>query len=95
MVVKSVGVASVAKMYGAISAGVGLVIGACVALASMVGFYGLTENEGARFAPMFGAGAIVILPIIYGVMGVIGGAIGALLYNLFAGIVGGVSLNVE
>jgi hypothetical protein len=95
MVVKSVGVASVAKMYGAISAGVGLVIGVCIALASMIGA-GLAETtEGAMFAPIFGVGAVVMMPILYGVMGVIGGAIGAVLYNVFAGMVGGVTLNTE
>ena len=31
----------------------------------------------------------------YGIIGFIGGAIGALLYNLFAGMVGGVEIEVE
>jgi len=95
MVVKSVGVASVAKMYGAISAGVGLLIGVCIALASLVGATFADTTEGAMFAPIFGVGAVVIMPILYGVMGAIGGAIGAILYNVFAGMVGGVALNIE
>ena len=96
MVVKSVGVASVAKMYGAISAGAGLVVGACIALFSMVAGAGLAEaGESAWFAPLFGVGAIVFLPVMYGVMGMIGGAIGAVLNNVFAGMVGGVRLELE
>ena len=70
-------------------------IGVCIALASMIGA-GLADTaEGAMFAPIFGVGAVVVMPILYGVMGVIGGVIGAVLYNVFAGMVGGVSLNVE
>jgi hypothetical protein len=38
---------------------------------------------------------VVIMPILYGIMGAIGGAIGAILYNVFAGMVGGVALNIE
>ena len=95
MVVKSVGVASVAKIYGAISAGIGLVIGVCFALAAMAGA-GLAENSEMSFlGPMLGVGAVVALPIFNGVMGLIGGAIGAVLYNLFAGMVGGVQVELE
>jgi hypothetical protein len=95
MVVKSIGVASAAKIYGAISAAFGLVFGMLFALGSMVGA-GLSETtEGAFFAPVFGVGAVIILPIFYGVMGLIGGAIAAVLYNVFAGMVGGVSLEVD
>ena len=95
MIVKSVGVASVAKMYGAISAGVGLLIGLCLALASMVGASFADTTQEAMFAPILGVGAVVLMPILYGVMGAIGGALGAVLYNVFAGMVGGVTLNTE
>lgn len=95
MVVKRVGVASVAKIYGAISAAVGLVIGFFFALASLVGA-GMAESaEGAFLGPIFGVGAVIIAPIFYGVMGLIGGAVTAVLYNVFAGMVGGVRLEVE
>ena len=95
MVVKRVGVGSVAKIYGAISAAFGLVIGCVFALASLVGAGMADSTESAFLGPIFGAGAIVALPIFYGVMGLIGGAVGALLYNVFAGMVGGVSIEVE
>ena len=95
MIVKSIGVASVAKIYGAIAAAVGLVIGMFVALASMVGA-GMSESaEWSLFGPIFGVGAIVLAPIFYGVMGLISGAIAAVLYNVFAGMVGGVTIDVE
>ena len=95
MIVKRVGIASVAKIYGAISGSIGLLIGIVVALASVIGA-GMSETtEGAIFGPIMGVGAIIIFPIMYGVMGLIGGAFGALLYNVFAGMVGGVELEME
>jgi hypothetical protein len=95
MIVKRLGVASVAKMYGAISGAFGVVIGCIFALASVVGAGFSDTTEGAILGPIFGVGAIVVLPLIYGVMGLIAGALGALLYNLFAGMVGGVELHTE
>lgn len=95
MVVKSIGVASAAKIYGAISGAFGLVFGFLLAFASLVGAGFSDTTEGAFLAPVFGVGAIIILPIVYGVMGLIGGAIAAVLYNVFAGMVGGVRLDVE
>ncbi|HVJ28367.1 MAG TPA: hypothetical protein VM493_12545 [Vicinamibacterales bacterium] len=98
MVIKSVGVLSVGKMYGAIAAAMGLLFGIFIALFSTVagaglGVYG--ENQSGLIASMFGVGAVVILPIFYGCMGFIAGAVGALLYNAFAGVVGGVEIQTE
>ena len=49
-----------------------------------------------------GGGGIVLaivtlvgFPIMYGIIGFIGGALGALLYNLFANFVGGIEIEVE
>ena len=45
--------------------------------------------------PMFGAGAIVILPILYGGLGFVATLIAAWVYNVVAGIVGGIELDVQ
>ena len=95
MVVKKVGIWSVARMYGALSGGMGLLIGLGIALASAVGLSLAEGDEPAFVAAAMGVGAIVILPIFYGVLGVCAGAIGALLYNVLAGVVGGVTIEVE
>ena len=95
MVVRRVGVASVAKIYGAISAAFGLLFGVLFALASVIGAGFAESGRDAILGPIFGVGAVVALPIMYGVMGLIGGAIGALLYNAFASLVGGVELDIE
>ena len=95
VVVRQIGVVSVGKIYGAISAAIGLVIGIFFALASMVGA-GLSGEDGsAIFGAFFGVGAIVLFPVLYGVMGFLGGMLGAALYNVFAGMVGGVSVQLE
>ena len=93
---------SAAKIYGAIMLVMSLIIsipyGLIVILYSLIGA-SIVKGD-AAFA--FGGGGIVVgilimigLPIMYGIIGFIGGAIGALLYNLFAGIVGGIEIEVE
>jgi hypothetical protein len=94
MVVKSLGVISVGKMYGAISAAMGLLFGIGFALFSVVGGV-LDTSQNAILGPALGVGAVIVLPIFYGLMGFIGGVIGAALYNLFAAMVGGVEINTE
>lgn len=95
MVIRRVGVWSIARMYGALSAGMGLIFGLIIAVASAVGMTLGEGDEPPFIAAAFGVGAVVILPIFYGVLGIVVGAIGAGLYNLLAGIVGGVTLDVE
>ncbi len=97
MIVKRIGVWSAARIYGALLAAMGLLFGLMLALASMVGagLAGNMQDAPSWIAPVFGIGAIVALPIFYGVMGLVVGAITAVLYNIFAGLVGGVVLETE
>ena len=44
---------------------------------------------------LFGAAAIIALPIFYGILGFISSLIGAALYNLVAGWVGGVEIDTQ
>lgn len=95
MVIRRVGVLSVAKIYGALSGAMGLLIGLGIAIASAVGMSFAEGDEPGFMAAIFGVGAVVILPIFYGVLGLCMGAIGAALYNLLAGVVGGVTIEAE
>jgi hypothetical protein len=95
MVVKSLGVVSVGKMYGAITAAMGLLFGIGIALFSVLGAGLADSTESAILGPVLGVGAVIVLPIFYGVLGFIGGVIGAALYNLFAAMVGGVEIQTE
>ncbi len=101
MVIRRIGVWSVARLYGAVTAAMGLLMGAIIAVATMVGSMvsGMSDSPSplgsGPFGAMLGIGAIVFLPLLYGVMGVIVGALSAALYNLFAGLFGGIQLDTE
>jgi hypothetical protein len=99
MVIRHIGVWSVARLYGGLCAAMGLLLGAFFALAAMAGgMAGAAEGSGlatGALGAMFGVGAIIILPLVYGVLGVIMGALTAALYNLFAGMFGGIEMDIQ
>lgn len=103
MVLRRVGVWSAARLYGGICAAIGLIIGTVFAFVAIAGAFGpLAGLEGAdsgfasrAFGALFGVGAIIAAPLFYGVFGVIGGALGAALYNLFAGLFGGIEVELQ
>ncbi|MCY7344644.1 MAG: hypothetical protein LH614_00330 [Pyrinomonadaceae bacterium] len=99
--IKKLGILSVAKMYAAIFLVISLLISIPYGLIIMV-FGAAMMGTGQRAGLAAGGGSIIaglavmiILPIVYSAMGFVGGAIGALLYNLFAGFVGGIEIEVE
>ena len=91
MIVKQVGVLSLAKVLGTLYALLGLIVGAFMSLIAIVG--GMGQNRGAE-GVIFGIGAVIILPLMYGFGGLIGGLITGALYNVVAGIVGGIELEL-
>jgi hypothetical protein len=99
MVLRRVGVGSAAKVSGALYAALGLVAALIFAAISIVGagFAAATQADGgpAWLGALFGVGAIVFFPIIYGVMGIVFGALTALLYNVVSGLVGGLEIDLE
>ncbi len=97
---KHVGPGSAFKVGLVTYAFVGLILGICVALFSMVAgsLSSLAggQTTGARALGFgMGVGAIIIFPIIYGVIGGIFAAIGAPIYNLVAGWVGGLEVDIS
>ena len=94
MVIRRVGPLSVAKVAGVLYALMGLIIGACISLFSLVGSAFMPKDAGMG-GMLFGAAAVVVLPIFYGILGFIMTLISAALYNLVAGWVGGVELDVQ
>jgi hypothetical protein len=91
--IKKLDVLSVAKIYALIGVIVGFIIGIFVAIfASAFGALGSMGGlPGMGLATGFASvAAIIILPIIYGIMLFISGAIGAFIYNIIAGRVGGI-----
>lgn len=97
MVVKRIGPVSLGKMMGALCGAMGLIFGCFFALLSLVGagLASAAQGESNFLGVFFGVGAIIILPVFYGAIGFISGLINAFLYNLFAGLVGGITLDVE
>jgi hypothetical protein len=75
----------------------GLLFGALVLLASLLGATWATLNvrgpAGARLG--IGAGAIIVLPLLYGFLGFISGIITAALFNLVASMVGGIKIELS
>ena len=94
MVVKRIGVLSLAKVMAVLYAGIGLLGGLFIALISSIGGSAFAHHEGA-LGMGFGIGAIVLFPILYDVLGFVGGIISAWLYNLAAGFIGGVELDLQ
>ena len=56
-------------------------------------FFGVAGGVATLFGGFgFGIAAFILLPIIYGLLGAVGGMVGALLYNLVAKYTGGIEL---
>jgi hypothetical protein len=92
-IIKSVGVLSVGKIFGLLYGCMGLIF---VPIFLIVGLVG--AMAGPKQFPFSGVLGIVLafaMPIFYGVMGFVMGAVGALLYNLIAGWVGGFEVQLE
>ena len=100
--IRKLGILSVAKIYAAIMFVISLLISIPYGLFIIIFALSGAGSVGGQGGLALGGGGIVLglvimigLPIMYGAMGFVGGALGALLYNLFAGFVGGVEIEVE
>ena len=93
VVLKRLGVLSVAQIEMIIMIIMGLFFGIFYAIFPSVMIPELDSLE-----MPFGAGlgwlAIIVFPIIYGILGFVTGAIGALIYNLSAKWIGGIELEL-
>ena len=92
MVLSRIEPMSFAKIYGAIGAMLGLVIGVlyaffAMAFSSMLG----GESIGGALA----LGMVIGFPILYGVLAFVGGLLMAWLYNVVAARIGGVELEFD
>ncbi len=92
-IVKSVGVLSIAKIMALVQACLGLIFAPLFLLVGVLG--SLAGQQKTPFAGMFGVFFALFMPVLYGVIGFLTGAIGGLLYNLFAKLVGGFELEIE
>jgi hypothetical protein len=95
VVLKRIGPVSCAKISGTLYAVIGLFVGAIFSLISLAGGFASESFGGAAMGAMFGVGAIFIFPIMYGCLGFVGALIMAWVYNLVAGWVGGVEVDLQ
>lgn len=96
MVLKRIGVLSCGKLMGTMYAIMGLVLGGFMSLAAAFGAAARHADGGGAAVPaIFGIGAIIVIPILYGIGGFIGGLFTAAIYNVVAGMMGGLELDFE
>ncbi len=97
MVINRVSPLSVAKLAGILYAILGLIFGAIISLIVLAG--GMTPNAdepgAAAVGVIFGAAAVIVLPILYGGLSFVMALLMAALYNVTARIVGGVHVDVS
>lgn len=102
MRLKRVGVFSCGMIFGVLYGLLGLIFGGIFSLLSLV-MAGAGHQLGSQMGqgpnPMagliFGVGAIIILPFLYGILGFLGGILMAILYNIVAAMTGGIELTLE
>ena len=93
--VRSINVVQFALMYGIICAVFGIIVGLLAAFAFLVAPAAFAQTGMTNLGPL----SIVLFPIIYAIVlfiyGFIAGLIIAALYNLVAGWIGGVEVQLE
>ena len=102
MTIRRFGVLSVAKIYGLLMFIFGVIIGVIYGLFFIIFGAAMSAMGPGRDAAAGGISSVVMgiammigVPIFYGILGFIMGAIGALIYNVVAGIIGGVKFELE
>lgn len=101
MVIKRIAPVSAAKVAGTIYALVSMPVALLLWIVSLVGLNdaGLTHSPFLPFAPGYvmagGAVAVVLIPLLYGSFCFVTALVGAALYNLVAGFVGGVHVDIQ
>jgi hypothetical protein len=64
-------------------------------LIAVAGGFGANTAEGAGVAAMVGVGSVIAFPIFYGGLGFVASLVGAWLYNVLAGMVGGIEVDLQ
>jgi hypothetical protein len=97
MRITHIGPLSVAKIAFVLYGVMGLIFGGIFALAAVFGASigaGAGEDS-ALLGAVFGLGAVIVLPILYGGLGAVMALFMAWLYNVIAGFVGGIEVRTE
>lgn len=102
MMVRRIGVFSLAKIQALLMFVMGIIIGVIYGLIFMIFGAAMSSMSRGNDRMMGGLSSVVVglmmmigIPIFYGVLGFIVGLISGLVYNFAAGVVGGVKLELE
>ena len=93
-IIRKIGVFSLGKIYGVISAVMGPIFGAIITIMSLA-LGSVMGNNGGAADLIFGVGSIIVFPIFYGIVGFIAGLIVASVFNVVSGVIGGLEVEVE
>ena len=102
MTVRRIGVLSLAKIQAVVAAAIGLIIGVIYAVFMVLFGAVMATMGGGEGGTAAAAGGIVggvfmvvLIPLFYGVLGFAFGALSAAVYNLAAGSIGGLEMELE
>ncbi|OIN93948.1 hypothetical protein COS81_00310 [candidate division WWE3 bacterium CG06_land_8_20_14_3_00_42_16] len=97
--IKRIGILSYALFSGLAGVIMGLIFGLLTSLFSLfgmaIGAAFSSDSSAGLLSLVFGIGALIIFPIIYGGMAFVFGALGAIFYNIIAKIMGGIAIEFE
>ncbi|HKI85842.1 MAG TPA: hypothetical protein VKA53_03765 [Thermoanaerobaculia bacterium] len=99
MILRRIGVLSMAKIWGAMYCALGLIFGAIIAIFAVMGST-FAQQAASGSTPkfvtaLFGVGAVVFVPLLYGFFGFLMGLVGAAIYNGLAALIGGIELDLR
>jgi hypothetical protein len=92
-ILKRIAPASAFKVGFVVYGLLGLLLGALCTAIALAGVQ-FAPHAQLPFAGRVGVFAVILCPIIYGLIGGIGAAIGAVIYNLASGWVGGLEVDI-
>jgi hypothetical protein len=95
MIIKRIGPLSIAKLSALLYAILGLLLGGIFSLVALAGGFASETTGAAGVGAIIGVGAVIVFPILYGLMGFLTTLVGAWLYNVAAGVVGGVEVDIQ
>ena len=95
MVIRRLAPVSLAKIIGALYVVLGLIFGAMFSFAAMAGAFRFDQADTPPFFRFMGTGAVFMFPIFYGCLGFIVSLVAAWLYNILAGLVGGIEIDIQ
>lgn len=99
---KKIGVVFSAKLLGIYGAGVGLILGILYSFGGAIidtlvslNILNTAETPGLSYGTVLAFGALIGMPLISAAIGLVGGAIGACLYNFISKRFGGIEIDIQ